>query len=77
MLKEEIHEAEDAGSFSPELTHGDENEEAIDPEEDRAILVCCIMPSLLPIMRKLVNKNVLVNLLNCYSISGTEADGCT
>ncbi|XP_024022982.1 cactin [Morus notabilis] len=29
---------EEAGSFSPELLHGDENEEAIDPEEDRAIL---------------------------------------
>ncbi|KAE9585420.1 hypothetical protein Lal_00017933 [Lupinus albus] len=35
----EDQEAEDeAGSFSPELFHGDENEEAIDPEEDRAIL---------------------------------------
>ncbi|OAY42808.1 cactin [Manihot esculenta] len=38
MMEEEIHEAEEAGSFSPELLHGDENEEAIDPEEDRAIL---------------------------------------
>ncbi|GMN39303.1 hypothetical protein TIFTF001_008516 [Ficus carica] len=43
MKEEEIHEAEEegedeAGSFSPELLHGDENEEAIDPEEDRAIL---------------------------------------
>ncbi|GLT58965.1 hypothetical protein SLA2020_318180 [Shorea laevis] len=38
-IKEETHEAEEeAGSFSPELLHGDENEEAIDPEEDRAIL---------------------------------------
>ncbi|GKV10194.1 hypothetical protein SLEP1_g21599 [Rubroshorea leprosula] len=38
-VKEETHEAEEeAGSFSPELLHGDENEEAIDPEEDRAIL---------------------------------------
>nr|AFK44891.1 unknown [Lotus japonicus] len=35
----ENQEAEDeAGSFSPELLHGDDNEEAIDPEEDRAIL---------------------------------------
>ncbi|KAJ1378326.1 Cactin, central domain [Sesbania bispinosa] len=35
----ENQEAEnEAGSFSPELLHGDENEEAIDPEEDRAIL---------------------------------------
>lgn len=32
-------EAEEAGSFSPELLHGDENEEVMDPEEDRAILV--------------------------------------
>lgn len=40
ILYEEAHEAEEeAGSFSPELLHGDENEEAIDPEEDRAILV--------------------------------------
>ncbi|XP_073108249.1 splicing factor Cactin isoform X2 [Elaeis guineensis] len=29
---------EEAGSFSPELLHGDEDEEAIDPEEDRAEL---------------------------------------
>lgn len=37
----ENQEAEDeaeAGSFSPQLLHGDDNEEAIDPEEDRAIL---------------------------------------
>ncbi|XVE61589.1 hypothetical protein DITRI_Ditri06bG0052700 [Diplodiscus trichospermus] len=39
ILPEETHEVEEeAGSFSPELLHGDENEEAIDPEEDRAIL---------------------------------------
>lgn len=39
-IKGEDQEAEDqAGSFSPELFHGDENEEAIDPEEDRALLV--------------------------------------
>ncbi|KAI3761019.1 hypothetical protein L1987_51424 [Smallanthus sonchifolius] len=31
-------EEEEAGSFSPELLHGDEDEEAIDPEEDKAIL---------------------------------------
>lgn len=30
---------EEAGSFSPELFHGDENEEVFDPEEDRAMLV--------------------------------------
>ncbi|PSS04634.1 Cactin like, partial [Actinidia chinensis var. chinensis] len=39
MLDEEIQEAaEEAGSYSPQLLHGHENEEAIDPEEDRAIL---------------------------------------
>ncbi|KAL5742852.1 hypothetical protein ACOSP7_029584 [Xanthoceras sorbifolium] len=39
ILMEETQEAEEeAGSFSPQLLHGDENEEAIDPEEDRAIL---------------------------------------
>ncbi|TKY53022.1 Cactin protein [Spatholobus suberectus] len=39
-IKGEDQEAEDqAGSFSPELFHGDENEEAIDPEEDRALLI--------------------------------------
>ncbi|XP_059665282.1 splicing factor Cactin [Cornus florida] len=39
ILNEETHESEDeAGSYSPELLHGDENEEAIDPEEDKAIL---------------------------------------
>ncbi|XP_028789932.1 cactin [Neltuma alba] len=38
-MKGEDQEAEDeSGSFSPTLLHGDENEEAIDPEEDRAIL---------------------------------------
>ena len=41
VLEEETHEAEEAGSFSPELFDGDENE-AIDPEEDRAILVIFI-----------------------------------
>nr|KYP70967.1 Uncharacterized protein C19orf29 isogeny [Cajanus cajan] len=35
----EDQEAEDeAGSFSPQLLHGDENEEAVDPEEDKAML---------------------------------------
>lgn len=39
-IKAEGQEVEDeAGSFSPKLFHGDENEEAIDPEEDRALLV--------------------------------------
>lgn len=38
-LNEETHEVEEeAGSFSPELLHADENEEAIDPVDDRAIL---------------------------------------
>ncbi|KAJ8754214.1 hypothetical protein K2173_002114 [Erythroxylum novogranatense] len=37
MLKED-QEAEEGGSFSPELLHGDDDEEAIDPEEDRATL---------------------------------------
>ncbi|XP_054794763.1 splicing factor Cactin-like isoform X1 [Prosopis cineraria] len=38
-MKGEDQEAEDEpGSFSPVLLHGDENEEAIDPEEDRAVL---------------------------------------
>uniref|UniRef100_A0A9I9CW45 Splicing factor Cactin n=1 Tax=Cucumis melo TaxID=3656 RepID=A0A9I9CW45_CUCME len=36
LLVEEYNE--EAGSFSPELMHGDEDEEAVDPEEDRAIL---------------------------------------
>ncbi|GFS45847.1 cactus-binding carboxy-terminal, cactin [Actinidia rufa] len=39
ILDEEIQEAaEEAGSYSPQLLHGHENEEAIDPVEDRAIL---------------------------------------
>ncbi|TXG58385.1 hypothetical protein EZV62_016214 [Acer yangbiense] len=39
ILMEETQEAdEEAGSFSPQLLHGDENEEAIDPEEDKAML---------------------------------------
>lgn len=37
---------EEDGSFSPQLLHGEDNEEAIDPDEDRVILVsglilCC------------------------------------
>lgn len=35
--KDELEE--EPGSFSPELLHGDEDEGAIDPEEDRAELV--------------------------------------
>ncbi|KAL4351902.1 hypothetical protein GQ457_06G009500 [Hibiscus cannabinus] len=39
IIQEETHEVEEeAGSFSPELLHGDEDEEAIDPEKDRALL---------------------------------------
>ncbi|XP_050227716.1 splicing factor Cactin-like isoform X2 [Mercurialis annua] len=39
VMNDENHEAEEEeGSLSPELLHGDENEEAVDPEEDRAIL---------------------------------------
>uniref|UniRef100_A0A2P2K910 Splicing factor Cactin n=2 Tax=Rhizophora mucronata TaxID=61149 RepID=A0A2P2K910_RHIMU len=34
----EDHEGDEGGSFSPELLHEDDNEEAIDPEEDRAAL---------------------------------------
>nr|XP_043634011.1 cactin-like [Erigeron canadensis] len=37
-MEEEEEEEEEDGSFSPELMHGDENEEAIDPDEDRALL---------------------------------------
>ncbi|KAI7739369.1 hypothetical protein M8C21_010712 [Ambrosia artemisiifolia] len=36
--EQQAMEEEEAGSFSPELLHDDEDEEAIDPEEDRAIL---------------------------------------
>uniref|UniRef100_A0A1D1YC09 Splicing factor Cactin n=1 Tax=Anthurium amnicola TaxID=1678845 RepID=A0A1D1YC09_9ARAE len=39
IVDEEKHEIEEEpGSFSPELLHGDEEEEAIDPEVDRAEL---------------------------------------
>lgn len=38
-IKENQEAEDEAGSFSPQLLHDDENEEAIDPEEDRAILV--------------------------------------
>ncbi|KAM7491038.1 hypothetical protein LguiA_033959 [Lonicera macranthoides] len=37
IMYEETIETE-AGSYSPELLHGEESEESIDPEEDRAIL---------------------------------------
>ncbi|CAE6033592.1 unnamed protein product [Arabidopsis arenosa] len=35
---EDIFTQEEAGSFSPELMHGDYREEAIDPEEDKTLL---------------------------------------
>ncbi|KAL2953598.1 hypothetical protein AAZX31_19G173900 [Glycine max] len=37
-IREDQEADDEAGSFSPQLLHGDENEEAIDPEEDRAML---------------------------------------
>ncbi|TKY62064.1 Cactin protein [Spatholobus suberectus] len=37
-IREDQEDEDEAGSFSPQLLHGDENEEAIDPEEDRAML---------------------------------------
>ncbi|MCL7031839.1 hypothetical protein MKW94_012595 [Papaver nudicaule] len=42
LTKEEevTDDKEEAGSFSPELMHDDENEEAIDPDEDRNELEC-------------------------------------
>lgn len=39
MQEDVVEPEEEAGSFSPQLLHGDDNEEAIDPEEDRAALV--------------------------------------
>lgn len=36
---EDADEPEEAGSFSPQLLQGDEDDEAIDPEEDWAELV--------------------------------------
>ncbi|XP_009625323.1 splicing factor Cactin [Nicotiana tomentosiformis] len=36
--EEEEDDDEEAGSYSPVLMHGDDKEEAVDPEEDRAIL---------------------------------------
>lgn len=38
-IREDLEVEDEAGSFSPQLLHGDESEEAIDPEEDRAMLV--------------------------------------
>ncbi|XP_030534300.1 cactin [Rhodamnia argentea] len=39
LPKEEVMESEEeAGSFSPQLLHGDETEGAVDPEEDRVAL---------------------------------------
>ncbi|XP_042519746.1 cactin [Macadamia integrifolia] len=35
IIEETCEPEEEAGSFSPQLLHGDENEEAVDPEEDR------------------------------------------
>jgi len=39
-------EEEEAGSFSPQLLHADENEEAIDPQVDQAELVIHLISSL-------------------------------
>ncbi|KAJ4836326.1 hypothetical protein Tsubulata_019682 [Turnera subulata] len=42
VFEEDTYDTDEAGSFSPELLHGDDNEEAIDPEEDRATLVTIV-----------------------------------
>ncbi|KAL2494276.1 Cactin [Forsythia ovata] len=43
ILNEEVQEEEAAeGSNSPQLLRGDEEEEAFDPEEDRALLMKCM-----------------------------------
>lgn len=40
ITHEEASDSEaEHGSFSPQLVHGDDAEEAIDPDEDRAMLV--------------------------------------
>jgi hypothetical protein len=49
---------EEDGSFSPQLMHGNEDEDAIDPEEDKAELVvscisCCVSIS------NNINRNVI------------------
>lgn len=41
LVIEDADEPEEAGSFSPQLLQGDEDDEAIDPEEDWAELVMC------------------------------------
>ncbi|KAL2466231.1 putative cactin [Abeliophyllum distichum] len=39
ILNEEVQEEEAVeGSYSPQLLHGDEEEDAFDPEEDRALI---------------------------------------
>ncbi|GAY62608.1 hypothetical protein CUMW_219190 [Citrus unshiu] len=40
LEKESQESEEEAGSFSPELLHGDGDEEAFDPDKDRALLEC-------------------------------------
>ena len=39
-----LESKEEAGSFSSQLLHGDENEDAVDPEEDRTALVDAFDP---------------------------------
>lgn len=53
-MEEEVqNEEEPAGSYSPQLLHGDEDEDevAIDPEVDKAILVICLSLLILIFMR--------------------------
>lgn len=72
-MKEETETYEDeqeAGSFSPELLHGDENEEAIDPEEDRVTLVSllwqCSHYSIMSLRLKISSK-IKKCMLECLS----------
>lgn len=74
-MKEETEEVEEeAGSFSPELVHGEENEEAIDPEEDRAILVCVYLCSNL--LAKCGFKEHFNTFESFGKPTGTQAYGC-
>ncbi|CAN1353600.1 CTN [Linum perenne] len=57
LLEETQEEEEEAGSFSPELLHGDyDEEEAIDPEDDKALLVSRQLILLILILQYTIQK---------------------
>ncbi|KAI3922985.1 hypothetical protein MKW98_013519 [Papaver atlanticum] len=75
-LKEErVHEVEeDPGSFSPELLHDDENEEAIDPDKDTDETVVMLMSTVLMKQERKCAGKVMGDIVEGEAVSGSGAE---